>query len=474
VTAVFDSPEEWQRLLDEFYPYRDRFPTLRRMPETGVDRRQILDELRWMAEREDERGFAGRMSGSVYHGDHEHYRFLVEAFALFAHANVLQRDVYPSATKFEAEIVAMCLGMLRGDAAQDGCGVLTSGGSESLITQMVAYRDQARAERGITEPEIIMPTTGHCSLDKGAHYFGIKLVQAPVGEDFKVDTGWVAEHVTPNTVALFGSAGNYPHGLIDDIPALGRIAQEHRIGLHVDGCLGGFILPWGERLGYDVPPFDFRVPGVTSISVDPHKFGYGLKGTSVLLYASKELRRYQFFTAPEWPGGTYISPGMSGSRSGGLIASTWAAMVSLGEQGYLQIAERVFATAARLRDGVAAIDGLRVIGDPLFNIAFTTQDPATLDVFHVNDFLTQRGWRLNGLQHPAAVHFCVTRPATADGVVEQFLSDLAGGVAYARTKEPGTARSGALYGLSGAGPEGVTMARTLLSGALDAFYEPAP
>lgn len=471
---MFDSPEAMQRLIEEFYPYRKRFETIRRLPEAGRDRAEVLADLRWMAEHEDEMGFAGRMSGSLYHGDPEHYAFLVEAYGLFAHANVLQRDVYPSATKFEAEIVAMCLGMLHGEAAADACGVLTSGGSESLITQMVTYRDRARAERGVTEPEIILPGTGHCSLDKGAHYFGITLVYAPVGEDFKVDVDWVADHVTPNTVALFGSAGNYPHGLIDDIPALGRIAAEHGIGLHVDGCLGGFILPWGERLGYDVPPFDFRVPGVTSISVDPHKYGYGLKGTSVLLYADKDLRRYQYFTAPEWPGGTYISPGLSGSRSGGLIASTWAAMVSLGEQGYLEIAERVFATAARLRDGVAAIDGLRVIGDPLFNIAFTGADPAELDIFHVNDFMQEKGWRLNGLQFPSAVHFCVTRPATQDGVVEQFLADLREGVEYARTQPVGTARSGALYGLSGAGAEGVVMAKTLMGAALDAFYEPAP
>lgn len=471
---MFERPEDMQRLLDEFYPYRERFRTTRRLPETGRARDEVLAELRWMAEHEDEQGHAGRMSGSLYHGDPEHYAFLVEAFGLFAHANVLQRDVYPSATKFEAEIVAMTSGLLHGEAADDACGVLTSGGSESLITQMVAYRDAARAERGVTEPEIIMPVTGHCSLEKGAHYFGIKLLRAPVGEDFRVDVDWVADHVTPNTVALLGSAGNYPHGLVDPIPELGRIAAEHGIGLHVDGCLGGFILPWGERLGYDVPPFDFRVPGVTSISVDPHKYGYGLKGTSVLLYAGKQLRQYQYFTAPDWPGGTYISPGMSGSRSGGLIASTWAAMVSLGEAGYLDIARRVFDAAARLRAGVAAIDGLRVIGDPLFNIAFTADDPAELDIFHVNDFVAQRGWRLNGLQNPSAVHFCVTRPTTRAGVVEQFLSDLADGVAYARQQQPGTARSGALYGLSGAGAEGLTMARTLLARALDAFYEPAP
>lgn len=468
---MFDTPEEIQRLIEDFYPYRNRFETLRRLPEQGRDRQDLLEELRWMAEREDEKGHRGQVSGSLYHGDPEHYAFLVEAFGLFAHANVLQRDMYPSATKFEAEIVAMTAGLLSGEAAPDVCGVLTSGGSESLITQLLTYRDRARAERGITAPEVIVPVTAHCSLAKGAHYFGITLVPAPVREDFRVDVGWVADHVTPNTVALVGSAGNYPHGLIDPIPELGAIALEHGIGLHVDGCMGGFILPWGQRLGFPVPPFDFRVPGVTSISADPHKYGYGLKGTGVLLYADKDLRRYQYFTAADWPGGMYISPGMAGSRSGGLIASTWAAMVALGEPGYLEIARPVFETAARLRAGVEAIDGLRVIGDPLFIIAFTSDE---VDIFHVNDFVAERGWRLNGLQAPPAVHFCVTRPNTTPGVLERFLDDLAAGVAYARTRTPGTARSGALYGLSGAGAEGVAMARTLLAGALDMFYEPAP
>jgi sphinganine-1-phosphate aldolase len=471
---VFDTPEEIQRLIEEFYPYRERFETVRQLPQAGRGRDDVLAELRWMAGREDEQGYAGRMSGSLYHGDPQHYAFLVEAFGLFAHANVLQRDVYPSATKFEAEIVAMAASMLHGEAADDVCGVLTAGGSESLITQMLTYRDAARAERGVTRPNVIAPVTAHCALEKGAHYFGIELVHAPVGEDFGVDVDWVAEHVTADTIALVGSAGNYPHGLIDDIPALGRIALEHGIGLHIDGCLGGFLLPWGERLGYDVPGFDFRVPGVTSLSVDPHKYGYGLKGTGVLLYARKDLRRYQYFTAPDWPGGMYISPGMAGSRSGGLIASTWAAMVTLGEAGYLDIARQVFSTAARLREAIAAIDGLKVIGRPLFNVAFTTDDPATVDPFHVNDLLISRGWRLNGVQSPPGMHFCVTRPNTEPGVIEQFLADLTEAVAYARRQPAGTARSGALYGLSGAGEQGVTLARTLLAGALDAFYEPAP
>ena len=469
---MFEDPDALRRLMDEFYPYRERFETHRRLPQAGRDRAEVLAELRWMAEREDEQGHAGRVSGSLYHGDPAHYAFLTEAFGLYAHANVLQRDMYPSATKFEAEIVAMTAQMLHGDAADGVCGVLTGGGSESLVTQLLTYRDVARA-RGVTDPQVIIPVTGHCALDKAAHYFGVELVKAPVDANRQVDVGWVADHVTDRTVALMGSAGNYPHGVVDPIAELGLVALEHGIGLHVDACLGGFLLPWAQRLGYDVPDFDFAVPGVTSISADTHKFGYGLKGTSVLLYRDRDLRRGQYFVAPDWPGGLYISPGMAGSRSGGLIASTWAAMVTMGEEGYLTEARAILAAADEMRAGVEAVEGLEPLGRSPFMVAFGSADP-DLDVFVVNDGLIARGWRLNGLQLPPGLHFCVTRPTTQDGVVAAFLADLRAAVDDARGAPVGSARSGALYGLSGAGPEGVTALGQMLGAALDAFYEPAP
>jgi glutamate/tyrosine decarboxylase-like PLP-dependent enzyme len=381
--------------------------------------------------------------------------------------------MYPSATKFEAEIVAMTADMLGGDPAAGVCGVLTGGGSESLLTQLLCYRDAARAERAITDPEVIVPVTAHCALDKAGHYFGVRVVHAPLAENWQVDVGWVADHVTPDTIALVGSAGNYPHGVIDPIADLGVVAEQHGIGLHVDGCLGGFVLPWAARLGYDVPAFDFTVPGVTSISADTHKFGYGLKGTSVLLYRTRELRRHQYFTAADWPGGMYVSPGMSGSRSGGLIASTWAAMVGLGEAGYLAAARDVLGTADRLRAGVSAVEGLRLLGHSPFMVAFGSADPE-LDVYAVNDELLAKGWRLNGLQRPPGLHFCVTRPNTAPGVVDTFLDDLTAAVTAARGRPAGTARSGALYGLSGSGAAGVGAVQDLLATALDAFYDPAP
>jgi glutamate/tyrosine decarboxylase-like PLP-dependent enzyme len=470
---VFDSPEELQRLIEEFYPYRERFETLRRLPGKGRPAEEILADLRWMADIEDEQGHRGQVSGSLYHGDPAHYAFLTEAFGMFAHANVLQRDMYPSATKFEAEIVAMTAGMLHADAAPGVCGVLTGGGTESLLTQLLTYRDAARAERGVTDPEVIIPETAHCALDKAGHYFGVRVLHAPLADNWQVDVDWVADHITPNTIALLGSAGNYPHGVIDPIAELADLALRHGIGLHVDGCLGGFILPWAQRLGYDVPAFDFALPGVTSISADTHKFGYGLKGTSVLLYRSRELRRHQYFAAADWQGGMYISPGMAGSRSGGLIASTWAAMVRLGEEGYLAAARDILSTADRLRAGVQGVDGLRLIGHSPFMVAFTSAEP-DLDIYAVNDELLARGWRMNGVQRPPGLHFCVTRPNTAPGVVDRFLADLTDGVTAARGRPPGSARSGALYGLSGAGPAGLAAAQQLLTTALDAFYDPAP
>ncbi|HSP65888.1 MAG TPA: aminotransferase class V-fold PLP-dependent enzyme, partial [Candidatus Deferrimicrobium sp.] len=462
--------------LIDFYPYRDRFRTYRRLDPEPRSRDSILAELRTMAEEEDRIGNAGRVSGSIYHGGHDHYGFLTEAYSLFAHANVLQRDMYPSATKLEAEIVAMTASMLHGEAVEQRhpgehvCGVVTFGGTESLINPMLVYRERGRVEKGISEPEVIMPVTAHVALQKAAHMHGIQLLQAPVRDDWRADVDWMRAHVTANTVALVGSAGNYPHGLIDPIEDLSDIALEHDIGLHVDGCMGGFILPWGERLGYPIPRFDLRLPGVTSLSADTHKFGYALKGTSVLLYRNSSLRRYQFFNYPDWPGGIYLSPGLSGSRSGGVVAATWAAMVSLGERGYKENAARIFATAKTIREGIESIPELAVFGDPTFLIAFRSP---SLDIYHVNDHLMDRGWRLNALQLPPGLHFCVTLPNTAPGVAEQFIDDLRDAVVYAKSRGEAPAKSGALYGLGGT-PEGNEALDVLFDAALDAMYEVAP
>lgn len=428
------------------YPYADRFPVVREFPQRGRSREELLAEIEAMSEVEDSPYHEGKISGSIYSGDEAHYAFLNEVFGHYSHANVIQRDMYPSATRFEGEIIAMTADLMHGDAVPGGtvCGVLTSGGTESLMNPLLVYREWGR-ERGITQPNLVMPVTAHPALLKGCHYFGIEIRYAAVTDQYVADMDSVRSLVDENTVALAGSAGSYPHGLIDPIEQLSDLALERGINLHVDGCLGGFILGWGQDLGYDVPVFDFRLPGVTSISADTHKYGFGLKGSSVLLYRTPELRRRQYFIVPDWPGGAYTSPGMSGSRSGGIIAAAWAAMVSLGREGYLAIAGDIFRTAAAIRDVVASFPELRVLGDPFFNVAFTTTDESGLDIFLVNDFLATRRWRLNGLQKPLAVHFCVTRPNTQPGVVDTFRADLAEAVEYAKANRGAVARSGALY-----------------------------
>ena len=446
------APEsEANEILDFLWPYRERYETHRKLPSEGVSREQLLEEVTEMSEREDEPAREGKISGSLYHGGAEHFAFLSEVYRRFAHVNVLQRDMYPSATKFEGEILSMALDLLGGDAASgegDGpCGVMTIGGSESLVNTILVYRERGR-ERGIEAPEIVIPVTAHVALEKGAHYLGVKTVHAPVTDDFRVDVGAAAELIGPNTVALLGTAGTYPHGVVDPIEELSELALERDLGLHVDACLGGFILPWAERLGRGVPRWDFRVPGVTSISADTHKYGYAPKGTGVMLYRSTELRHRQYFAYTEWPGGVYASPGIAGSRSGGLVAATWAAMVGLGERGYLELAEPICDTADRLRELIDSIPELRRFGESPFMVAWGSDE---IDVWHMNDALQDRGWRMNGCQHPAGVHFCVTRPNTAPGVIDAFAEALREAVDYAKDPPDSPPRSGALYGAGGGG-----------------------
>lgn len=430
------------------FPYADRFAVNRGLPERGRPRSEVLAELRAMAEAEDAAWEGGKVSGTMYSGDHEHYGFLTEAFGMFAHTNVLQRDMCPSATKFEGEILAMALDLMHAGAVEDTTpgGLVTSGGSGSILHALLAYREHAASTRGIDRPNVVKPETAHPAFDKGCHLLGIELREVPVDPvTTLVDPDEVARHIDGDTIAIVGSACNYGYGTIDPIAELGRVALGAEVGLHVDGCLGGFILPFGEELGYDVPPFDFRVPGVTSISADTHKYGYAFKGTSTLLFRDREVRDAQFFYKTGWSGGKYMSPGIEGSRSGGLLAAGWAAMVQLGREGYRGYAREIFATAETMKDAVRAHPELRIMGDPTFCFSLTSE---AFDIYHVADAMGARGWRFNGQQYPNAIHMAVTRPQTRAGVTDAFAADLGDAVRYAHQKHDAgeEALSGAIYG----------------------------
>jgi sphinganine-1-phosphate aldolase len=428
------------------FPYADRVPVHRTLPDKGLPREEVLGILRNMATEEDQTWETGKCSGTMYCGDHDHYDFLNEAFSLFSHVNVLQRDMCPSATRFESEIIAMTLDLLHAEAATDTepVGLVSSGGTGSICHAVLAYRDHAAAARGTVRPNIIKPETAHPAFDKACHLFGVELRVAPIDPvTTEVDTDWVAGAVDDQTVALVGSACNYGYGTVDPIGTLSDIALERGIGLHVDGCLGGWILPFGQELGYDIPLFDFRVPGVTSISADTHKYGYALKGTSVLSFRDKALRNAQYFFNTAWSGGKYCSPGMDGSRSGGLLAATWASMVQLGREGYRSYAEQIFASSAAMQGAVKSHEELRILGDATFLFSFTSD---RFDIYHVNDFMRLRGWRFNGQQYPNALHMAVTRPQTKPGVAAGFATDLAEAVAYANEHAADAPQSGAIYG----------------------------
>ncbi len=448
------------------YPYAEQYEVHRVLGEDGRSRGEVLAELEAMARREDQRWETGQCSGTMYCGDHEHYDFLNEAFARFSHVNALQRDLCPSSTKFEAEIIAMTLDLLgAGQLSTEPAGLVTSGGTGSITHAVLAYREQ-HAER-TRHPNLIKPETAHPAFNKAGHLLGVEIRAAPVDPvTTLVDLDWVADHIDRDTVAIVGSACNYGYGTIDPIGALGQLALDHGVGLHVDGCLGGFLLPFGKELGYVTEDFDLSVPGVTSMSADTHKYGYSLKGTSVLCFADKALRNAQYFFQTDWSGGKYCSPGMDGSRSGGLLAATWAAMVSLGRSGYRRYAEAIFATSTAMQDAVRSHPSLRIMGSPTFLFSFTSDD---FDVYHVNDFLRTRGWRLNGQQYPNAIHMDVTRPQTQPGVLERWVTDLAEAVPYAEAHAGEPAKSSAIYGgvAGGMTDEANSFIRAVMADMLD-------
>jgi glutamate/tyrosine decarboxylase-like PLP-dependent enzyme len=427
-------------------PYDGSFDRFSALPETGISRNELLSVMQAIHDKETEKWENGHVSGAVYHGDPEHINFLNKIYAFNSQSNPLHSDIWPSAAKFESEIVAMTAAMLGADKTGDDiCGVVSSGGSESILLAMKTYRDRAKQEKNITAPEMIVPRTAHAAFDKAAQYFNIKIIQIPVGPDFRADVRATRKAVTRNTIVIVGSAPSFPHGVIDPIEELSELARKKGIGFHTDACLGGFVVPWAEKLGYDVPPVDFRLPGVTSISADTHKYGYAAKGTSVILYRGADLRRYQYFTITDWPGGLYFSPTFAGSRPGALSAACWAAMVSMGEKGYLESTRKILETASIIKAGIHEIPELKILGDPLWVIAFASDE---LNIYQVMDQMGRKGWSLNGLHKPACVHICVTLRHAEKGVAERFIEDLKSSVDFVKTHPGEQGNMAPVYGMA--------------------------
>jgi sphinganine-1-phosphate aldolase len=448
-------------------PYKDKFTTFTHLPETGRAKADILRDMEAMRDHEEQTWKDGYVSGAVYQGEAEHIDFLNQVYAINSQSNPLHADVWPSATKFEAEIVAMTTHMLGGEG-QDVHGTLSSGGTESILLAMKTYRDWARATKGITRPEMIVPVSAHAAFDKASQYFNIKTVHIPLDANFRADVNAAKKAINRNTIVMVASAPSFPHGALDPIAELSEIARQRGIGFHTDACLGGFVLPWAARLGYPVPAFDFSLPGVTSISADTHKYGYAAKGTSVILYRGLELLHHQYYTATEWPGGLYFSPTFAGSRPGALSAACWAALTSTGEQGYLEATRKIIETAAAIKTGIRQIPELRLLGDPLFVIPFTSD---VIDVYKVLDFMSRKKWSLNGLHKPACLHLCVALPHTQPGVAERFVTDLKEAVAFVRSNPDAKGSMAPVYGMAATLPMR-GLVSDMLKKYLDLIFKP--
>ena len=447
-------------------PYRETLVTHKVLPLAGRDRTSVLEDMRMMAAKEKPQWSEGQVSGAVYQGDDAHGEFLAEVYSLHQHTNPLHADIWPSMGKYEAEIIAMTSHMLHG--GEDVVGAVSSGGTESILLAMKAYRDRAKAERGITSPEMVVPSTAHAAFDKAAEYFNIKMVHVPVKADCRADVDEMRHAMSRNTVVVVGSAPAFPHGVVDPIEELSEMARSRGVGFHSDACLGGFVLPFAERLGASVTAFDFRLPGVTSMSADTHKYGYASKGTSVVLYRGAELRRYQYFVTTEWPGGLYFSPTFAGSRPGALVAAAWASLVTMGEKGYLEATRQILDAAGRIKKEIESIPQLRILGDPLWVIAFASEG---VDVWQVMDYMHQRGWVLNGLHKPACVHIAVTPRHAQEGVTERFGKDLRWAVDQALKNPENRTGMAPTYGLASSLPVRGAV-RDLLTRYIDLLYEP--
>lgn len=390
----------------------------RSFPKTGLDWTDIHQYLS-EARKDDVDWRGGKITGLVYFAGDDVMQVAKDAYTMFFAENAVYPAVYPSMSTLESEVVDLTLELLHGD--EFAAGSMSTGGTESIFLAVKAARDWARANRPLEGTlEIVAPGTAHPAFNRAAGYLDMKIVRVPQGPDFRADVNAMAEAITQNTIMLVGSAPQYPHGVIDPIRELGDLALARDLWLHVDACIGGFMAPFVRKLGYPVPDFDFAVPGVTSISADIHKNGYSAKGASTVLYRDSDHFKYQGFEFDEWARGRYATNTFMGSRPGGAVASAWAVMNYLGEEGYMRVAREVMQIKEALMEGVNRIDGLETFGDP--ELTIFTFGSTQFDIFAVADGLSEAGWLVNRIQEPLGIHLMLS--LIQKPVLEEYLSDL--------------------------------------------------
>ena len=418
----------------------DAFPHTA-LPERGLPRDEVMRQLVAMKQGDqDWRG--GRVFSLVYSAGDEVHELLQDALSLYSAENGLNVLAFPSIATMQHDIVSITATLLGADDPTAGGsveGYLTSGGTESLLQAVKTARDVGR-ERGMARPSVVAGESAHAAFTKAADYFDVDLVRVPVGDDFRTSAAALADACTEDTILVVGSAPSYPHGVIDPIADIADLARGRGILCHVDACMGGYLLPFLTELGRVDIPFDFRVPGVTSVSADVHKYGYASKGVSVILYRTHELARKQVFATTDWLGGFYASTAVAGTRPAGPIAAAWAAFMHIGHEGYLELTRTAHDAARALRSGIESVPGLTVRGDPPATVlAFGARDPESLDIFAVGERLASQGWYLDRQSRPDSLHATVHAgsAATVPSLVED-LRRAVSTVGSSRTRERDT------------------------------------
>lgn len=364
-----------------------------KIPEKGLTKEQVLGTLQAF-KAHDMDWKSGKVWCYVYNPGDDTAKVVKEAYLSFLTENGLDPTVFPSMLKVETDVVRMLANLLHGD--DNVVGHLTTGGTESIMLAVKTARDKARAEHPeITQPEMVLPKTAHAAFHKAAHYLGIKPVLVDINPvTFKVEADAMRAAITKNTVLLVASSPSYSQGVLDPIAEIGALAREKDLLFHVDACVGGIHLSFMRKLGYEVPDFDFSVPGVTSISVDLHKYGYAAKGASCVLYRSKDIRKYQIFACTDTTAYTLINPTITSSKSGGPMAGAWAILTYLGEAGFKHIVQTVQDATRKLIDGINAVPELEVLGRPTMCMFSFKSD--VINVYQLADAMAKRGWYIQG------------------------------------------------------------------------------
>lgn len=410
-------------------------------PDTGVNEQTVFAEME-AARTDDVAWRDGRLGLYVHFGGDDVLAVAKEAYMRFFSENALGPTAFPSLAKFEREVVQWTASLLQ--AGPNAAGNITSGGSESIFLAMKSIRDWARSQnRGGATPQVIAPYSAHPAFSKAGYLLGVEVTRIALRDDFRANAEQMRAAVGERTIGIIGSAPGFPHGLVDPIEEIAAIAREHNLWMHVDACVGGFVLPFARDLQYPIPEFDFAVAGVRSMSADLHKYGFAAKGASTVVYRHQDDHRHQVFEFDDWPRGKYAAPTMAGTRPGGAVAAAWAVMRFLGRTGYTNIVRSIMQTRDALRHGIESMDELHIVSDPEGPImTFSAHD---IDIFAVAQAMTDKGWFVTRGAQPPCIHLGMLTAVHVPHT-ERYLHDLHEAVAEVAAGRKATGSREVTYG----------------------------